>query len=42
MKKIQNAKSEMEIRLPALPHATKDEIKKATCSCVNHLCGCSD
>jgi hypothetical protein len=40
MRKIQTAKSEADIRRVALPQATKEEVKKATCSCVNHLCGC--
>lgn len=42
MKKIKEAKNEMEIRLATSPNATREEVKKAMCSCVNHLCGCDN
>ena len=37
---IQKARCESELLRPVSPDASKEEIVSATCSCVNHLCGC--
>ena len=38
---IRAAKSEQEIRKPADPTASKDDVRLATSFCVDHLCGCT-
>lgn len=40
IKTIQQAKSENEVTRPLMKDATQKDILQATCSCVNHLCGC--
>lgn len=41
-RKLQAPKPEQKIRQPADPKATHSEVRAATSSCVNHLCGCTN
>lgn len=38
---LQQSRDEKLVVLPVSPEASREDVQAATCSCVNHLCGCS-
>lgn len=39
---VETGQQEDQAVRAVVPEAKADDLKAATCSCVNHLCGCDD